>query len=427
MRFFLLSLFIASCSGNLLGKFILHIKQHVSGDQLEILNRPDNVKFAQTSTPIPSEQVSDMLSLAIGVSAGDITWPGLMAGSFFNKPKALVVFATEDLSDKPIKDSFPIKLSEKALTMEQILQVNGEHLEEHIARPFDHKSLTLSLSSEKLPSKDEIIKKITTIMPQKGFTYNKKDAKVTETSSDTSFDLDNENDLKIFAELVNIQSKVDELASQLDKMEDTARDAFIFHISSPKIMKKLHGADSKKLKAATVFIEAFIARVSKQLSKYYSGNALVVHIRLVAHNLKPHQSTLEKVHAALSKEMKTVIAGVEHLFPEVHVKQMEQDAKMKLCQTLKDSLKGLSNMLSFVCHTSHSIQRRSLLSNASPLKTEFKRSTIYDPMFPVIFNIWLWLVIVLALAIYAISVAMWNMDPGDSIIYRLTQQKIKAD
>ena len=52
----------------------------------------------------------------------------------------------------------------------------------------------------------------------------------------------------------------------------------------------------------------------------------------------------------------------------------------------------------------------------------------YDSMFPVIFNIWFWLLVVIALATYSISVAMWNMDPGrDSIIYRLTEQKIKNE
>ena len=56
------------------------------------------------------------------------------------------------------------------------------------------------------------------------------------------------------------------------------------------------------------------------------------------------------------------------------------------------------------------------------------RASQYDSMFPIIFNIWFWLLVVIFLATYAISVAMWNMDPGrDSIIYRLTEQKIKND
>ncbi|KAJ8255427.1 hypothetical protein GJAV_G00204760 [Gymnothorax javanicus] len=52
----------------------------------------------------------------------------------------------------------------------------------------------------------------------------------------------------------------------------------------------------------------------------------------------------------------------------------------------------------------------------------------YNFDYAVIFNIVLWLMIVLALAVIAIAYNLWNMDPGyDSIIYRMTNQKIRLD
>ncbi len=52
----------------------------------------------------------------------------------------------------------------------------------------------------------------------------------------------------------------------------------------------------------------------------------------------------------------------------------------------------------------------------------------YDELFPVMFNIVLWLSIVLILAIIGVSYGMWHMDPGrDSIIYRMTSTRIKKD
>ncbi|XP_063845262.1 renin receptor-like [Scylla paramamosain] len=52
----------------------------------------------------------------------------------------------------------------------------------------------------------------------------------------------------------------------------------------------------------------------------------------------------------------------------------------------------------------------------------------YSSDYPAIFNIILWLSIVLVLAILAISMSMWNMDPGrDSIIYRMTTMRMKKD
>lgn len=52
----------------------------------------------------------------------------------------------------------------------------------------------------------------------------------------------------------------------------------------------------------------------------------------------------------------------------------------------------------------------------------------YDDNFAAIFNIILWLTILLVIAIYAVTAAMATMDPGrDSIIYRMTNPRIKKD
>ncbi|KAJ8351880.1 hypothetical protein SKAU_G00233560 [Synaphobranchus kaupii] len=52
----------------------------------------------------------------------------------------------------------------------------------------------------------------------------------------------------------------------------------------------------------------------------------------------------------------------------------------------------------------------------------------YNFEYAVIFNIVLWLMIALALAVIAVAYNLWNMDPGyDSIIYRMTNQKIRLD
>ena len=52
----------------------------------------------------------------------------------------------------------------------------------------------------------------------------------------------------------------------------------------------------------------------------------------------------------------------------------------------------------------------------------------YNYNYSVIFNIILWMMIGLALAVIVICYNLWNMDPGyDSIIYRMTNQKIRMD
>uniref|UniRef100_A0A5F4W978 Renin receptor n=1 Tax=Callithrix jacchus TaxID=9483 RepID=A0A5F4W978_CALJA len=61
---------------------------------------------------------------------------------------------------------------------------------------------------------------------------------------------------------------------------------------------------------------------------------------------------------------------------------------------------------------------------ASPYNLAYK----YNFEYSVVFNMVLWIMIGLALAVIITSYNIWNMDPGyDSIIYRMTNQKIRMD
>nr|XP_035959556.1 renin receptor isoform X2 [Halichoerus grypus] len=61
---------------------------------------------------------------------------------------------------------------------------------------------------------------------------------------------------------------------------------------------------------------------------------------------------------------------------------------------------------------------------SSPYNLAYK----YNLEYPVVFNMVLWIMIALALAVIITSYNIWNMDPGyDSIIYRMTNQKIRMD
>lgn len=96
-------------------------------------------------------------------------------------------------------------------------------------------------------------------------------------------------------------------------------------------------------------------------------------------------------------------------------------------QIVSTSCDHLSTLwLSCLVFVSHSMFLMSLQQSnpGSPYNLAYK----YNFEYAVIFNIVLWLMIVLALAVIAISYSLWNMDPGyDSIIYRMTNQKIRMD
>lgn len=66
------------------------------------------------------------------------------------------------------------------------------------------------------------------------------------------------------------------------------------------------------------------------------------------------------------------------------------------------------------------------LSHKQP--NDLNLAKTYTDDYPVIFNIILWFGVVLAFSLLAISYAIAYMDPGrDSIIYRMTSNRIKKD
>lgn len=60
--------------------------------------------------------------------------------------------------------------------------------------------------------------------------------------------------------------------------------------------------------------------------------------------------------------------------------------------------------------------------------TEPNLAYVYDTDYHTAFATIGFTTVILLLAVFGVSVAMWNIDPGrDSIIYRLTAQKMKKE
>ncbi|KAM8753007.1 renin receptor isoform 2-T2 [Rhynchonycteris naso] len=71
---------------------------------------------------------------------------------------------------------------------------------------------------------------------------------------------------------------------------------------------------------------------------------------------------------------------------------------------------------------------RTILEAKQENPTPYNLAYKYNFEYSVVFNMVLWIMITLALAVIVISYNLWNMDPGyDSIIYRMTNQKIRMD
>ncbi|XP_063705979.1 ATPase H(+)-transporting accessory protein 2 [Culicoides brevitarsis] len=118
-----------------------------------------------------------------------------------------------------------------------------------------------------------------------------------------------------------------------------------------------------------------------------------------------------------------------------NVKYNEMDDLIKLLQTsIEDLTKSAEkafkkNALVTLITTTNSFQKRVRRATSTSDDEKFNIAPAYDKNYPVVFNIIFWFSIVMIFSLFAISLAIGNMDPGrDSIIYRMTSgTRMKKD
>ncbi|KAK9872633.1 hypothetical protein WA026_018766 [Henosepilachna vigintioctopunctata] len=107
-------------------------------------------------------------------------------------------------------------------------------------------------------------------------------------------------------------------------------------------------------------------------------------------------------------------------------RKLLNEAILQLSNALKKAYKGAVLVSIITNDASHTRRTRSIL--ADDKSRDLNLASDYSENFPVIFNIILWLSVILGFSLLAISLTIGNMDPGrDSIIYRMTNPRMKKD
>ncbi|XP_068734790.1 uncharacterized protein [Montipora capricornis] len=121
---------------------------------------PSYVTFLPNAGAIASDEISDVISLALGLSSTkELGWAGLLAGDVFRRPKANVLITVDGISEDDKFDvvakaaSYPVTESEGATRLAGVLStssVTQENLPSRVTTMFGGKSLTVSVSGSEL-------------------------------------------------------------------------------------------------------------------------------------------------------------------------------------------------------------------------------------------------------------------------------------
>ena len=472
---------ITRSNAEMLGKFVFHGDKEQHDSTLNVLHKPDSVHFAPSPGSIPSNEIASILALSLGLSVPeDIKWAGLQVSNPFNLPRAVMMLSIDNLPKGhklklPSTATFPVDQVDGVTSISDMYHVSSRYsLASHLGAIFEGRSKIVSISAdEKVAgsghsntrlsatsvwsdltnswklingegevkdalSKKQVLKRISSVLIS-GYVYNEQQQIVTVNIKglELSYNLDDKTDFKLFSELVYMLWQHEEIEHSKALVRDGAPDLYQLSISALKGIEKKYGADSKQMQGALLLIEKFVEKIVKKFVQLYDGNIFIVGVTVIS-DTDFFVANKDKFKPALKllQESKVMLANFDNSGPEIHVvNKMESDAQQKLCEAIQRSVAHSNKFLKFKCANElpvHRLAKRSLLEYVdNPEVSEADRlnlSSYYDDMFPVIFNMWFWLMVVLALTVYATSLAMWNMDPGrDSIIYRLTQQKIKSE
>ncbi|KAJ7373439.1 Renin receptor [Desmophyllum pertusum] len=454
-----------------------------------IAHSPSYVTFLPNAGAIPSDEVSNVIALALGFSSTkELDWAGLLAGDVFHRPKANVLITVDgvtkdDKFDLPGRAAaYPVTESEGASSLGGILStssVTQENLPTHVTNVFGGKSLTVSVSGSELlaaaghatgtnshtsfwnqaedkfkqieedsvqgledllVTKEEIIKRLEKANFGKGvkFASSTKEFTVSIPGKENAiFNMEKKEDFLLFAEIDAILQILEKLNSNPSLVEDGVPDMFTLSLSSVKGLRRRYGDKSLQAEGAIQFLKDMIPKIVKKFADLYNGNVLVEVLSLEwlgdLHTKYPHE--MHVVYQEVQPHLLTQSMDMFHdHLPSVTLRNdLEETVKQSLCESLQNKLLSVQSRLRVSCVGRH--RERRAAGGAAQVKaapnidlSKVNLGAQYSGHYPIIFNIWLWLLVVLVLSIYVVCLVMWYMDPGrDSIIYRMTSQRIKTD
>jgi renin receptor len=344
----------------------------IAGDFM-VLRCPKYVHFLPDANAIETSEISPLIAASFGLSLRkDLQWNGLQEVSLFQRPKATALFSVTGVPDGRL--DAPNVASYKTVEVENSL--NTAELSDNI-NGIDWKKDPLVIEFSADADLFDITSRYPGLFTGLPSTLAGLGDDVAtgsaprwfHTAQLASLNMTQEADFRFVSELYVVQEIIHTLVESKAKVKTNSPDFFHFQIAGLDLIMQTYGADSVQYGDALRLLKDVVAHVADELQLLYSDNVVV---ELVTFS------------------------------PEASLKPSSRRGRSLLASDVSTETGTDENPL-----------------NLAPYFSE---------MYSAIFNICLWIMIGFGLAIFFISWGIWNMDPGrDSIIYRMTSQRMKRD
>lgn len=343
-------------------------------ENLYIAHFPKHMRVNKQTTDLSLSRLPWLSSSVLGLSTynKETHWNGLIAGSPFHRPEANLVVLLDNFIDGLHVDlnapSFAIKKTKSP--------VNFNDVEADLKALYED-SVFLDIRSEQKfvsiwTDSSELFGEIPTTLKQAEALLRGSSSVLQGLNKIDLGDLNltNHADLYFLSEMQIIKEFGNALEKHREELQNNIPDLFQITVSSFKAVADEHGLDSVSMHNAMTVLRIVLYNLQNSMEHVYGDNYVYEVITL---NGETVRASRKRRQAADPKE------------PKADAGKASSAADINLADDV-------------------------------------------DAMFPVVFNIFLWTSIAIVLALYAICYALWTMDPGrDSIIYRMTSQRIKME
>uniref|UniRef100_H3AI83 Renin receptor n=1 Tax=Latimeria chalumnae TaxID=7897 RepID=H3AI83_LATCH len=336
----------------------------VFGDRFTVLRTPQYVTFQDGDWQLAGERIPDVAALSLGFSVEeDLSWPGLAVGSLFHRPRANILVTVRGVDELTLPESV------NSYPIDNAVPFTLDSVANTIHSMFSEETpvvLQLTPSEERL----YMVGRANTVFEDLPVTLRQIRDRLFQENSIlnllpvNTLSRNNEVDLLFLSELQVLNDISSLLSRHKHLAKDYSPDLFAVELAGLEEIEKHYGQDSQQFKDASQILADILQKFADEMFNIYNGNAVV---ELV---------TVKTFDAPLVRKTRSILES-----------------------------KQISNP-------------------GSPYNLAYQ----YNFNYAVVFNIILWIMVGLALAVIVVSYSLWNMDPGyDSIIYRMTNQKIRMD
>ncbi|GFY62915.1 hypothetical protein TNIN_338461 [Trichonephila inaurata madagascariensis] len=337
-------------------------------EEVVVIYAPESIKFLSEES-VRSSYLGDIFSSMFGYTIrSNIEWHSLAEVSPWKRPEALVVLELHGFDTK-----VDLPLEGTKFLLENVGDLSNQYdLTAHRTNErFFGKSpvmLHMDLSDELHDAKiaQPVLLKSVPADPKKRLQMALNDPELGELVKESTFNITLKSDETLLTELATIKEFLKALSSHKSEIRDGTPDIYWLKISGLEPIVSVYGQDSFQFREALRLLRQIIAEVKSTMRNIYDDN-------LVISVIKTNSITLPLGHKG-----------------------------RKLLE---------------------------VTSTETPVYVNtYNLAPEYDPMFPIVFAMLLFVSLLLILSLLGVSMAMWNMDPGkDSIIYRMTSQRMKKD